>query len=336
MAKTRLLIANYIEKSLINELLKRDYEIAKINTRVENRLALSFAFDKFDLVYFAKYYPPVWDDLDILLHRTKTPIIYSFHSPSIIFHPYRPKNHIMNVISSIKMAYMKIARPFTAFHALNTSEYNLLKSLGLRCYYLPLGVDTKLFNQAPKNSKFTVVFVGPRYAKGVDMLMKMLPRVLRNAADIKFLLTGRGFLDQHFMSLKSAFSDNVEVYEWLKQEEFAKLLSSSHILLFPSRYEAFGLVVLEALSSGMPVFCFDIPGAAKDIIKKYRSGAVANPFNIDELTDNILRSYEMWKNEPEDFEQLSSSCRNVALRFDWSIIANAFDEMFHRVLHRKD
>jgi len=335
MGKIRLLIVNYIENSLISELFKRDYEVATLNTRTDGHLALPSAVEKFDLIYFAKYYPPTWDDQNILLHRTKTPIIYAFHSPSMIFHPYRLKNYVLNAILLIKLAYMKMARPVNAFHALNTSEYNMIKSLGFRCYYVPLGVDTKLFNKGLRNNRFTIVFVGPRYGKGADMLMKMVPRVLRKASDIKFVLAGKGFLNQYFMSLRSVFRNNIEVCEWLAQKEFAELLSSSHILLFPSRYEAFGLVVLEALSSGMPVFCFNIPGAPKDIVGRYGSGAIAKPFNIGELVDNVLRSYEMWKNEPEEFERLSIACRNVALRYDWSIIANVFDDMFKKVFYEK-
>lgn len=338
MAKIKLLFVNYIAASahsFISELLKRDYEVATLNTRTGGHLALTSAIEKCELMYFAKYYPPIWDDKTILLHRTKTPTIYAFHAPSIMFHPYRLKNYVFNAISLMKLAYMKLARPVDAFHVLNTSEYKICNSLGFRCYYIPLGVDTKLFNKGLRNNRFTIVFVGPRYGKGADMLVKILPRVLRRTPDIKVILTGKGFLNQYFRSLRNVFRNNVEVVEWLPQKKFAKLLSSSHILLFPSRYESFGATVLEALSSGMPVFCFDIPGAPKDVVGRYGSGAVAKPFNIDEIVDNVLRSYEMWKNEPEEFERLSIACRNVALRYDWSIIADVFDDMFKEVFYEK-
>lgn len=336
MAKIRLLITNYIENSLISELLKRDYQIATLNTRTNGRPTFSPNLDKFDLVYFAKFYPPLWDDLSILSHRTKTPVIYSFHSPSIIFHPYRMKNYVVNAISLTKLLFMRVSGNIAAFHTLNTSEYNMLKSFGFRCYYIPLGVDTRLFCQGLKSNRFTVVFVGPKYVKGVDMLIRLVPRVLRNAPDIKFVLTGRGFLKKYYISLKSVFKKNIEVYEWLMQREFAKLLSSSHVLLFPSRYESFGLVVLEALSSGLPVFCFDIPGAPRDIVGNYGGGVVTHPFNIDELADNIVRTYEMWKNSPDEFKRLSSNCRNLALKYDWRNVSNVFDDVFQSILYGKD
>lgn len=336
MKKTKLLIANFIENSLIGELLRRDYEIATVNTRISGRLPSRLAIEKFDLVYFAKFHPPIWDDIDVLLHKTKTPVIYAYHAPSSrIFNPYRARSYVRTIISSIKLVYIKIAKPVVALHALSTSEYNKLKSFGLRCYYIPLGVNTKLFNQGLKSNRFTVLFDGPQYAKGADMLIKIVPKILKKAPDLKFRLTGRGVQSQYFASLKSSFANNIEVYTWLPRDEFAKLLSTSHVLLFPSRHETFGLVVLEALSSGMPVVCYDIPGAPKDIVKKRGIGVTANSFNIDKIVNGILGYYEMWKNEPEGFKRLSIECRNVALKYDWSIIAGLFDNMFREVLRQE-
>ena len=336
MKKTRLLIANYIENSLISELLRRDYEIATVNTRAIGRLPSCLDIENFDLVYFAKFSTPIWDDIDILFRRTKTPVIYALHAPSIMFNPHRFRDYIYNVTSSIKLAYTKIAKPVTMLHALNTSEYNMLKSLGFKCHYIPLGVNTKSFKPRVKSNRFSVVFVSPRYTKGVDMLSEIVPKVLRKAPDLKFTLTGRGWLGQYFTSLKSVFSNNVEVCERLTQREFVNLFSSSHILLFPSRCETFGLVVLEALSSGMPVVCYDISGSPKDIVKKHGVGVVTNPFNVDEIVNGVLSYYEMWKNETEEFKRLSIACRNVALKYDWSIIAGLFDNMFRKLLRQED
>jgi len=59
MANARVLIVNYIEKSLIAELLKRGYEVATANTRKEKHLVPQMSLENFDLVYFAKFSPPL-------------------------------------------------------------------------------------------------------------------------------------------------------------------------------------------------------------------------------------------------------------------------------------
>lgn len=81
------------------------------------------------------------------------------------------------------------------------------------------------------------------------------------------MLTGMGFLSQYYEALKSSFKDNVEVRENVPRNELAKMYLSSHLLLFPSRYEAFGRVVLETLSSGLPLAAFDIAGAPRGIVR---------------------------------------------------------------------
>jgi glycosyltransferase involved in cell wall biosynthesis len=334
MVKTKLLLINYFPRWLIDELVKRDYEITTVNVRENSYPPILLDKKKFDLVYFAKFYPPLWDDFTIFLNQTKIPVIYAFHSPLLMLHPYRPTNHILNLISLMKLAYIKTTKNVAAIHVLNTSDYNILRILRLKCFYIPLGVNTDLFDIGLKRSKFTVVFVGPRYGKGADMLTKIIPEVLERAPDIQFILAGKGFLN-YFPLLERIFKDNVQDYGWLKQEEFAKLLSSSHTLLFPSRYESFGLVVLEALSSGLPVLCFDIPGTPRDIVKKNGIGIVVKPFNIDRLVNGLLEYYYLWKENSDEFKRLSIKCRNVALKYDVSIVANLFDNMFSEVLHSK-
>lgn len=291
--------------------------------------------DKFDLMYFAKFTPPRWEDIHILLHKANIPIVYGFHAPSMIFKPYRATNYYNNLISAGKLAQMKIAKFVAAFHVLNADEFKLLRFFGLNCHLVPLGVDTNQFRPGSKNSRFTIVFVSARYQKGVDMLIHIVPAVLKKAPDARFILTGIGFLSSYFYSLKKAYRNNVEVCERLPESQFTQLFSSSHVLLFPSRFESFGLVVLEALSCGMPVVCYDIAGTPRDTVKPYGVGIIAKPFNIDEIVNGISKYHKMWREDAGEFERLSAECRITALKYDWSVSAGLFDSMFKQVLEQK-
>jgi len=330
MVKIRLLLVNYNNSSLVGELLKRSYNVSIANTRV-HRLNLSIS-DKFDLIYFAKFAWSRCDDIDILFAKDKKNMIYGLHGLPVSFRPYRPLNYVDMTISFTKLLYLKLAKPKIGIHALNTDDYRRLKAFKFRCYYSPLGVDTKFFKPGAKKEDFTVVFVSPRFQKGADMLPRILPMVLKKASNIKFVLTGEGFLSNYFEVLKDHFSSNVEVCERLPQDEFVKLFSSSHLLLFPSRWETFGLVVLEALSSGMPVVCYDIVGAARDIVKKYSMGYVAKPYHTEEVAKGVLHYYSLWRDRRERYNELSDKCRDIALRYDWSIVAGYFDLMFKKTL----
>ena len=53
-------------------------------------------------------------------------------------------------------------------------------------------------------------------------------------------------------------SDDVDLRGWVAREEVDALYDSATVTVFPTRFEGFGLPVLEAMSSGCPVICSDI------------------------------------------------------------------------------
>jgi glycosyltransferase involved in cell wall biosynthesis len=328
----KLLFVNFAPTKLIEALSKRGYSIVTMARRGYRTINI---FGEFDIVYYAKFAPPLLDDVPPYNIKSKAPIIYGLHAPLFIPHAWRTSNKVYNITSALKIPLFKFMKLYDAFHALNTNDYVVLKRLGFITYYIPLGVDTSLFKPDAKKEEFTVIFVSPRFQKGVDMLIKIVPTVLKKAPDIKFLLTGIGFLGNYFKALEDSFSSNIEVCERLPQDKFVKMFSSSHLLLFPSRWESFGLVVVEALSSGMPVVAFDIPGAPRDVLINGVTGGVVKPFDIRAMIEEVLKYYRIWERNPKEFARISDKCRRYALNFDWNIIADHFDKMFKAVVEEE-
>lgn len=334
MVGIKLLLVNYAPDVLIAELNKKGYNITTFCTLDGNRLLSSSALGDFDLVYFAKFTPPMCDDIDLVLKRNETPVIYAFHAPMVIFSPFRAQNHLWNFTSLAKTFYMKVNRSVAAIHALNTTEAKLANYFGFKSYFVPLGIDTSLLKSRKRDGRFTVVFVNARFQKGVDMLPKIVALILKRAPDIKFALMGTGFLDHYFAMLKAAFSDNVDVYGFLSQDDFVKTLGASNVFLFPSRYESYGLAPLEALSCGVPVVCFDINGVPRDVVLSQKAGTVVDKFDINKIANAVLDYYELWKNNRSEYDRLSAHCRDVALGYDWCNVATLFDNMFKDVVNR--
>jgi len=336
MGKISLLLVNFKDDSFIVELQKLGYRIDYYNTRRNYDFReLSHKLLEYDVVYFAKFVPPTFDDLPILVKKLNIPIVYGWHYEYLpfIFNLNRPSNYVQAFIGVIKVLWLKIRKPVSLIHVLNYDQYKYFVKLALPTIYIPLGVDTKLFKSGKKFDEFTVTFVSPRYGKGVDFLMKIVPSVIRKRPDVKFILTGIGFLGPlYYRALKSSFPKNVIVCENLPREEFIKILSKSHVLLFPSRRETFGRVVLEALSCGTPVVAFDIPGAPRDIVKRYNCGIVVKPFNVKGIIAGLLYLYELFMRYPETFQSLSKHCRSIAEKFDWKNLVRQYDAMFRKIL----
>ena len=108
--------------------------------------------------------------------------------------------------------------------------------------------------------------------------------------------------------LKARYPD-VVFPGYLTGETLARTIAAADVFVFPSRTDTFGLVMIEALASGVPVAAYDVPGP-RDIITKESVGAIGS-----DLRASILRALNC---KPED-------CREHALRFSWARAAKEFE-----------
>ncbi|NKB83716.1 glycosyltransferase family 4 protein [Brucella grignonensis] len=118
--------------------------------------------------------------------------------------------------------------------------------------------------------------------------------------------------------LKSRFPKAVFVGK-KEGKDLARIYASADIFVFPSRTDTFGLVLLEAISSGLPVAAFPVPGSA-DVIGATRAGILS-----DDLHQACLQALEMptfdpaevlkpftWKACADILENVLSSTKSVA------------------------
>lgn len=91
-------------------------------------------------------------------------------------------------------------------------------------------------------------------------------------------------------------------------DELARLYASASVFVFPSRTDTFGLVLLEALASGVPVAAYNVTGP-KDVVDDPAVGVLG-----DDLQSAALAALELD----------SVRCRNHALRYSWPNCAQSF------------
>jgi 1,2-diacylglycerol 3-alpha-glucosyltransferase/glucuronosyltransferase len=108
-------------------------------------------------------------------------------------------------------------------------------------------------------------------------------------------------------ALRSRFPD-VHFLGKRENRALAKVYASADVFVFPSRTDTFGLVMLEALASGVPVAAYPVPGPL-DVINDSGVGALD-----EDLRRAALKALDLSR----------ARCREHALRFSWSACARQF------------
>lgn len=122
-----------------------------------------------------------------------------------------------------------------------------------------------------------VLFVG-RFdrQKGIDIAAEIIKQ-LKNHRPVEFIVVGAPVLDE---GLEVAFPEGTRQLGWVPRRELFDIFRDCDIVLMPSRWEGFGLVAIEAMSVGTPVFAARV-GGLTDIIEHEIDGWLFDPSRTD-------------------------------------------------------
>jgi glycosyltransferase involved in cell wall biosynthesis len=196
---------------------------------------------------------------------------------------------------------------------------------------IPHGVDTDWFfpredtHMAVNEEKITLLYVGRLGArKGIDLVIRALDDV--DDTEFEFLIGGTGRHKEALRSLTQELDldDSVTYLGYVPDEELPKLYSSADIFILPSRYEGFGLVLLEAIACGTPALGADaggIPTAIRDGKDGYVLSRNEGSFTeaIEELIQDEDKRQEMKEKAIQDIDAKSwdrTTQRTVDIYYD--------------------
>lgn len=121
--------------------------------------------------------------------------------------------------------------------------------------------------------------------------------------------------------LEKSSHPNVKFYGFASRDEVKRLLGEHDCLVLPSKREPWGLVVEEALMSGMPVLASNKVGSSVDLIKEYDSGVLFDPYD----KEDFIKGVEQIEN---NYSQLKSNALNIDFAEREQNYINAFKQAF--------
>ena len=176
---------------------------------------------------------------------------------------------------------------------LTDTDLNYYKKKNIRSCKIPNFLDEKLLHNGfcyNNYSKKILTVARIDYQKGIEFLLEAANTVLHHYPDWEWHIYG-GFYDvdykrkieslqkKYHLEKKVIFKGNSEnVYEVYKDYSF---------FVLTSRYEGFGMVLLEAKSYNLPTLSFNIESGPSEIIREGIDGYLIEPFDIAKMSEKI-------------------------------------------------
>lgn len=197
-----------------------------------------------------------------------------------------------------------------------------------------LGVDTSRFSPIQKTSHprpFTLLFAGrliPR--KGVPVLLRAAKLVKEQVAQpVKVMIAGGSSTSKYarqLQALSRKFGVHAEFLGTVPHCRIHRVFRKADLFICPSqKHESFGLVNVEAMSSGLPVVASK-NGGIKEVIQHGRSGLLINQYKNPQAFADAICSLIM--NKPL-YMKMKQEARQIALeKFSWRATADRLNHIY--------
>ncbi len=194
----------------------------------------------------------------------------------------------------------------------------------------PKVVDPSFHNIYAAPHEKIVYFVGRLVPeKGVQVLVEAVPQILEQHPDTKVVISGKGPFQQHLQELaeRLGVSEKVFFTGFTDDEIRNMLFVTSNVAVFPSLYEPFGIVALEAMATRTPVIVSETGGLA-EVIEHEVDGLKVYPDNVDSLARAIIR---MLGEQDLAYRLSQTAWDKVNTVYNWGVIAAETIKVYREV-----
>ncbi|MEO5952312.1 MAG: glycosyltransferase family 4 protein, partial [Chloroflexia bacterium] len=197
-------------------------------------------------------------------------------------------------------------RAVDALIALSRHEVAVLKMLDTRpeekrpkILRIPLWIDVPYIKSMPGGPSLAqeygaphVLFLGQlKERKGYDVLARAMPLVLAKCPTTTFLFAGQNpARAEHLLDIcrENGTIEHLALLGKVSEEDKVKLMRGVDCLVYPTRYESFGLPPLEAMAADCPVVATRLP-VVSEMIQDGENGVLVEPEDPQSLADGIVR-----------------------------------------------
>ena len=204
---------------------------------------------------------------------------------------------------------------------------------------IPNGIDTVRFNPNVsaltkfQDGKINILFVGRLdRRKGLQFLLPAFEELRKKYENVRLIIVGDGFLKEELLGVVKRYNiEDVIFVGEVENEEIPRYYAAADIFCAPSiRGETFGIILLEAMASGVPVVTTDIEGYREVMPEAYHELLVK-----PERSDLLFLALVKLIRDRELRSKLSKIGLSHAGNYDWEVIGDKVFNFYKRVLENK-
>jgi glycosyltransferase involved in cell wall biosynthesis len=193
------------------------------------------------------------------------------------------------------------------------------------------GVDLSEFRRRYALDSEKILFYLGRvvHEKGVHLLVEAMPAILATRPDAKLVVAGTGgsLAAARARAAELALGDKVLFTGFIPDDDRDRLFRVTDVACFPSLYEPFGIVALEALAARVPVVAANVGGLA-EVVKNHETGLTIYPDSVESLVWGVVQTLD----HPDwAAARVENAYRMVRQRYTWDAIAESTLDVYRRV-----
>lgn len=165
------------------------------------------------------------------------------------------------------------------------------------------------------------------YQKGFDLLLEAWSRIEKQVPDWQLAIYGMGNRTPYEQQAVRLGLDMTRCHINGSTTDIEKEYSESSMFVLSSRFEGFGMVLVEAMTCALPVVSFACPCGPRDIVSNGRNGLLVENGNVEQLAKAMLSLIS----DNDMRRQMGQSAKDDARRFDMDVIAGKWQELFKTV-----